>query len=218
MNLPTVLFLTVTSVLVLRSGQQIEVDGPVREQNGQIVFRTPDGRLFSIARTEIDESATEAAAATLSQESAPRPRKLKVSAEERDRLLRELAENHAGTPPPPQRLLESPPPAPTPAEVREESRDEWRWRQEARAYEENLRRAEESLQLLRERAAQLRDEIRGFLSLGYKPNQFTYQTTSLHRTLEQIPAAELAVKQAQRALELFKDDARRQGILPGWLR
>lgn len=218
MNLPTFLFLTVTSVLVLRSGHQIEVDGPVREQNGQIVFRTPDGRLFSIAKAEIDEKATAAAAADRSDADAPRPRKLKVSAEERDRLLRELSENHTGTPPPPQRLLETPPPAPTPSEVREESREEWRWRQEARAYEENVRRAEETLQLLRERVAQLRSEIQGFLSLGYRPNQFSYQTTQLHRTMEQIPAAELAVRQAQRALEQFKDDARRQGILPGWLR
>jgi len=37
-------------------------------------------------------------------------------------------------------------------------------------------------------------------------------------TLDQIPAAELEVTRAERANAQFRDDARKQGILPGWLR
>ncbi|MEO6487276.1 MAG: hypothetical protein ABIO78_04935 [Thermoanaerobaculia bacterium] len=81
-----------------------------------------------------------------------------------------------------------------------------------------MRRAKEQLQLLLERARQLEFEISGLLSLGYRPRDFTYQTTELARTREQIPDAELAVTQAQRVYDQFRDDARRQGILPGWLR
>ena len=87
-----------------------------------------------------------------------------------------------------------------------------------RAYEEGVRRAQENLQLLLDRAEQLENEIRGFLSLGYTPRQFTYQTTILASVREQIPHAELQVQRAQRALEQFREDARRQGVMPGWLR
>lgn len=218
MNLPTFLFLTLSTVLVLRSGQRIEVDGPIREKEGQFVFRVAGGALYSIAKTEVDEKATAAAADATRADLSAFPKKLKVSPEERDRLLQELSKNRNGTPPLPQKLLEAPPPAPTPAELRTDAREEWRWRQEARAYEESVRRAKEQLQLLLERARQLEFEISGLLSLGYRPRDFTYQTTELARTREQIPDAELAVTQAQRVYDQFRDDARRQGILPGWLR
>jgi len=69
-----------------------------------------------------------------------------------------------------------------------------------------------------QRAAQLRSRIAGFLSLGYKPNQFSYDTAVLQTTLEQIPYAELEVTRAERAYTQFRDDARRQGVMPGWLR
>ncbi|HYU24176.1 MAG TPA: hypothetical protein VEO74_03155, partial [Thermoanaerobaculia bacterium] len=60
--------------------------------------------------------------------------------------------------------------------------------------------------------------IAGLLSLGYKPRQFTYDSTQLEATLAQIPRAELDVERAERAYAQFKENARRQGILPGWLR
>ena len=69
-----------------------------------------------------------------------------------------------------------------------------------------------------QRAAELRAQISGFLSLGYKPNQFSYQTTQLAYMQEQIPGAELQIQRAQRLYEQFRDDARRQGVIPGWLR
>jgi len=218
MNLPTFLFLTISTVLVLRDGRRIDVDGPVHENQGRYVFRAPGGRLYSIARGEVDQKATATAADASRLAEIALPKKLKVTPEERDRLLQELSRNRNGTAPPPQKWLEAPPPGPTPAETRSQAREEWRWRQEARSHEESVRRAKEELQLLRERASQLQFEISGLLSLGYHPWDFTYQTTELARTLEQIPVAELAITQAQRVYDQFRDDARRQGILPGWLR
>ena len=120
--------------------------------------------------------------------------KLRVSKEERDRLLRELEQNHNGTPADPAGLNVPPP-----------SR-------------ESIRRAREELDLLRTRAEQLRAHIAGLLSLGYKPRQFTYDSTQLEDMRAQIPRAELEVERAERAYAQFKENARRQGILPGWLR
>jgi len=88
----------------------------------------------------------------------------------------------------------------------------------ARGYQETLRQSEENLQLLVDRVDQLRAQIAGFLSLGYKPNQFSYQTTQLQYTLDRIPQAELEVQRARRAYDQFRDDARKEGVLPGWLR
>ena len=43
--------------------------------------------------------------------------------------------------------------------------------------------------------------------------------TPARRTLEEIfPAADVDVQRAQRAYDQFREDARRQGVLPGWLR
>ena len=218
MNPATFLLLTVSSVLILRSGERLEVNGPIHQRDGQFVFRAAGGGLYSIARSEVDEKATAAAADAVEAEKGGLPKKLKLSAEERDRLLAELSLNRNGKPPLPQKTLTARPPVPTPAEVRADSREEWRWRQEARAHEEALRRSREELQLLYDRVRQLEFEIAGFLSLGYRPRDFTYQTTMLFQIREQIPVAELAVAQAQRVYEQFRDDARRQGILPGWLR
>ena len=72
--------------------------------------------------------------------------------------------------------------------------------------------------MLLDRAEQLRSEISGLISLGWKPASFTYQTTLLAYTEEAIPAAELAVTRAQRLYDQFREDARRMGIMPGWLR
>ena len=40
----------------------------------------------------------------------------------------------------------------------------------------------------------------------------------LVQTQEQIPRAELELHRAQREHDQFRDDARRQGVTPGWLR
>ncbi len=220
MHLATLLLLT--STLVLRTGDRIPIDGPVAERNGAVIFRS-GGALYSLPLTEIDVEGTRAAlegvptpaAGTL--DSAPRP--LKVSPAERERLLRELEQNHSGRPATEQRWQTEPLPQPPTREPSAQNNpDEWRWRREARAYEESVRQARENLTLLLDQVDRLRDEIRGLFSLGFKPESFTYQTTLLARTQELIPGAELEVARARRAWDQFRDDARRQGVMPGWLR
>ena len=81
-----------------------------------------------------------------------------------------------------------------------------------------MRQCQEELQLLIDRERNLQDEILGLMSLGYKGDQFAHQVLSLAATRDQIPRAQLELERAERALAQFMDDARRQGILPGWLR
>src|SRR5688572_19984500 len=108
------LLLTLTaSTLVLRSGDRIKVDGPVREENGVVTFRH-DGLLYSMPASETVSRSTEPPA----PKNGKPVRRLAVSPEERDRRLRELEKNREGKPiaQPEVRL----PPAPS----RQESADE----------------------------------------------------------------------------------------------
>ena len=144
------------------------------------------------------------------------PGRLRVSPEEKQRLLKELEDNHSGTPGLPASINLSA--GPTPEERGQMTQDEWSWRRQARAYEESIRRAQENVDMLRDKAAALRAHIGGLLSLGYKPGQFSYDTTQLVQTEEQIPYAELEVQRAERAYAEFREQARRMGVPPGWIR
>ncbi len=217
------------TTLVLRDGTRIDVDGAIHQENGTVLFRS-NGRLYSMPLREVDVEQTKASLApapafpALSLEipvvqaekpDLPAAPKLKVSDQEKDRLLRELEQNHSGT------AASSEQRTITVFATRElpgPNSDEWRWRNESRDYQERVRRAQEELDLLTTKAQNLRNQIAGFLSIGFKPSQFTYQSTELQYTLEQIPHAQLEVDRAQRAWDQFRDDARRMGILPGWLR
>lgn len=214
MNTLVLLLTIATSTLVLRSGDRITAEGPVREENGVITFRM-NGLLYSIPASEV----VTRDAPPDTEKRPEEPLRLKISAEELERRLKELEQNHSGTPAPPEQLkLQPPPPPPSKAEVEEQTREEWQWRRMARDHEENLRRAIEDVQLLEDRIEQLRRQIVTFTNLGYKPRQFTYQTTQLQYAIDSLPAAELEVTRAERALEQFREDARRLGVLPGWLR
>jgi hypothetical protein len=202
-----------TTTLILRDGTHFDVDGPIREEQARIIFRTA-GRLYSIPISDVDREATRAAVTKPIVVANDTDRRLRVSAVERDRLLRELEQNHSGKAsdsrfdrlPEPRQPLDAP------------NGDEWSWRGAARAHEEAIRRAKEDLELLRSRGDTLKRQIQQFFALGYRANQFTYQTSELQVTLDQLPAAELEVTRAQRANDQFREDARRQGITPGWLR
>jgi hypothetical protein len=141
-----------------------------------------------------------------------------VSPEERKRLIEELEKNHSGVPAPPQPVLEKAPPPPSRGEIAAAREEESRWRREARSHQEAVRRATEELALLESREEELQAKIHGLLSLGFRPHQFTYDTTRLYRTREQIPYARLEVERAQRLYDQFREDARREDVPPGWLR
>lgn len=215
------LLLTVASTLVLRSGDRIAVDGPIREEKGVITFRS-GGVLYSMPASEIDriekleQTAVSAPVSKPAAEVTPAQKRLPLSEAERKKVLEKLEKNHAGGPPSQKKI--QPAPVPTAVEVAERTRDEWAWRREARGYEENLQRAQEELDLLENRVRELQAQIHFFFARGFKPHQFTYQTSELVITQERIPYARLEVERAQRALDQFREDARRQGVLPGWLR
>jgi hypothetical protein len=98
----------------------------------------------------------------------------------------------------------------------EEKGDEWSWRKAARTHEEAIRRSKEDVELLRSRAELLKRQIEQFFALGYRPNQFTYQSSELQLTLDQIPVAELEVKRAQRANDQFREARSMRNILRPW--
>jgi hypothetical protein len=204
-----------TPQLVLRDGARIDVDGTVKIDNGQVVFRV-GGTLYSVPIDEVDLAATRAISTSANLAKSAERTRLRVTDAERTRLLRELEQNHVGKPAPAEAFRI--PPGPT-AEQREQATDdEWTWRRQARSYEEGIRRAQENVDLLQDRADRLRAHIASLLSLGYKPNQFSYETTQLAYTLEAIPSAQLEVERASRAYDQFRDEARRRGVMPGWLR
>jgi hypothetical protein len=202
-----------SGALLLRSGERIPITGPATRDGGRIVFRTAGGSLFSLPVEEIDFAATARDSSAAPEDvTARRPLSLKASPEEKRRLIAALEQNHAGTPPPA-------PPAVTPAPERAATADdEWSWRHRAGEHQESITRARENLELLIHRAEDLRAHITSLVSLGYKPSQFTYDTTELQNAIDQIPAATLEVTRAERAYEQFRDEARQRGILPGWVR
>jgi hypothetical protein len=202
-----------TPTLFLRGGGQIAVDGSVKQEEGRVVFRS-HGVLYTLPASEVDFDATRAAGANVTVVRADDRGKLKVSREERDRLLRELEQNHSGTPASPDGL-KTPPPS---RESIPNTEEEWAWRRDARAREEAVRRAKEELQLVYDRIDALKQKIQSLVALGYKPNQFTYDSSQLQIAYDSIPRAQLEVERAQRERDQFRDDARRLGVMPGWLR
>ena len=202
-----VLLLALTSTLVLRTGEKITVEGTPRDENGVITFRS-GGVLYSMPAVEVVRIEPND-----SRDDQKPVRRLRVTPEERKRIIEELERNHGGAP-----SGTLPPVAKVPPPPRTNPGEEQRWRQQARDHEESIRRAQEEVTLLETRVEELRNEIRGFVSLGFKPHQFTYQSTRLAYTQELLPRARLEVQRAERAYDQFREDARRQGVLPGWLR
>jgi len=204
-----------TNSLVLRNGQHISVDGgTVNVKDGHVLFQS-NGALYSVVMDEVDfDASTQAETPAAVQQE--RPGRLRVSAEEKQRLLKELEDNHSGSPGLPAELHLSP--GPSPQETDQMNQAEWSWRNQAHAYEEAIRQAQEHLDLLRDKAAALQAHITGLLALGYRPVQFSWDTTVLAYTQEAIPYAELDVQRVQRQYDQFREDARRMGVMPGWLR
>jgi hypothetical protein len=218
------------TTLVLRSGDRIDVDGPIREQDGVVTFRS-GGQLYSMPAEEIDRDATAharldphvdaaqtAQAAKEAADDEAEVRKLRLSPEERAKLFDRLKDNHAGTPATAEQLHVEPAPRRTASEKAAEEDAEWTWRQRARSYQDAVVHAQEEIQLLESRAAELRSAIQFFFTQGYKPWQFTWESSQLEYVEAQLPRARLELTRVERELARFEEDARRQGVMPGWLR
>jgi hypothetical protein len=210
----TIVSLFLLSSLVLRSGQHIDLSEPWHEERGRVVFRGTDGTLYSVPKEDVDLEATRALATPPLIANVPGAMKFKVSDDEKKRLIAELEQNHNGTPPPRGTVLG----VTMVEEQQAPDENEWAWRGRAHSYEERIRQAKEDRDLLVTKAQALRSHISGLLSLGYKPSQFSYDSTQLAYTLEAIPSAELEITRAERAYDQFREDARRMGVMPGWLR
>jgi hypothetical protein len=204
-----------SNVLVLRSGERIDLAGAVRQENGRVVFRSAAGTLYSLPAGEVDFDATAAVAAPPAAATADKTLRLKGNEAERKRLIANLEQNHAGRP----AAFEAVTPAPAAETAKAANSDEeWSWRNRSRDLQEAIRRAKENRDLLVQKAEALRSHISSLISLGYKPGQFTYDTTVLQSTLDQIPYAELEVTRAERTYAQFEEEARQKDVLPGWLR
>jgi hypothetical protein len=216
-------------VLVLTSGARISVEGDVSLQNGSYVFRS-NGTLYALPADEVDVPATnrreEARRAELERSRPSGPVKMKVSADERQKIFEKLnnTAKDAGTPAtmPPVVVTAPSTEVAVAAEVepsREELRQEERyWREESRRHHEAVERWREELAFLARREQKLEDEILMLMSLGYKSRQFSMEVMQLERAREAQERARLELGRAERALQQFLADARREGILPGWLR
>jgi hypothetical protein len=208
-----------SNLLVLRSGDRLPIDGRATLDDGRITFRSTNGQLFSLPASEVDLDATRTATTTLTavpaKDDAPPPLPLKVSEVERKRLIAELEQNHAGKDAPAAPIPEFH--ASTPQHA-DDGSEEWSWRNRARGLEEQIRQAKENRDVLEKRAEELKTHIASLLFLGYRPIQFSYDTSVLQSIQEQLPYAELEIRRAERAWDDFRDEARRRGIMPGWLR
>jgi hypothetical protein len=215
MNFAALVISLALSTIVLRSGDRIVAEGDIREDRGVVIFRS-NGALYSIRTEEIEKILP----GTESNQSEPEEevRRLRTDPETTRKLIAGIEQNRSAPPIPLPAVLERPPAPPTQAEVEQQKRDENEWRRQARAHEEAILRAREELALLEQEIAALEREIQTLFALGYKPRQFTHETTRLERLRERLPRARLEIERAERAWANFREDARRQGILPGWLR
>lgn len=212
-----------TNVLVLTTGERIAVAGEAVEKDGRVIFRNLEGRLFSLSSSDVDFPATKEAGAERARPPAPPPApvlRLKRSESERRKAFAELEAKHApaGSTPTSEEIRKRLQVPDGFGEPPSDPAEEWAWRNRARSHEEAVRRARENRDLLVAKAEALEARIRSLVGLGYKANQFSYDTTQLQDTLSQIPYAELEITRAERAMAEFRDEARRRGVLPGWLR
>lgn len=212
-----------SQVLVLRSGERLEIVGEVRKDGDRVVFKSRNGTLYSLPASEIDEQATLAAAiATAPQaEKARLPKRLKGDAATKKRLLSELSRSR-GTPVPPAA-------APAPTESKPSSSDdaakeaaaaeeEETWRRNARALDEQVASAEQRIRDLTERERALNDGILAMLAMGHPQEHLGLQARELQDTKSFLEQAKQELERVTRERAAFQDDARRRGILPGWLR
>lgn len=213
------------TILLLDGGTRIEGE-IVERANGRVVVRTSAGLLYSVPESSI-RSESESAHSTEEKGKAavrvaPARRlpesKIRVSDEEKNRLLTELSKNHSGKTAPKQ-SWEIPKPQPAEAEIEVTERsDESYWREESRKRDEAVRRATEQYELLTRREREIEDTVRMMLASGVNPDHMGYQVMALTDTRTMREQARLAIESAKRHRDALHEDARREGILPGWLR
>lgn len=218
--------LLASTLFLLEGGSRIEGEVVGRE-GGRLLVRSTNGLVYSIDEASI-VSETSREAPTASRSAAPAiskeprsllsSRKIKVSEHEKRRLLTELSKNHRGRSAPPQSWEKrQPETVETSLEVTERNDESW-WREQSRRKEEAVRRAREQLELYSNREREIEDGVRMMLLSGVHPDSLGYQMMQLSDMRTMREQAKLEIDRAKRDLATFRDDARKEGILPGWLR
>jgi hypothetical protein len=212
-----------SQVLVLRSGERIEVLGELKKDGDRVVFKARSGTLYSLPASDIDEKATLAAAAATPRKDAraPLPKRLKGDAATKKRLLSELSKSR-GTPSPaaPAPAVSASKPSAVDEAAKEEAlaAEEETWRRNARALDNQVADAEQRIRDLTERERALNDGILSMLAMGHPQEHLGLQVRELQDTQSYLEQAKRELERVTRERAAFQDDARRRGILPGWLR
>jgi hypothetical protein len=208
MSLGTALLLATT--LILRSGDRLPVDGAVKQANGKVTFRSA-GTLYSlpaeeVARIEEDTPAPEAPKETAKPAQAAPVARLRVSEDEKKRLIDALEKNHSGkTPAPPSAVPDQPKDAP----AAEKKVDEEELRAQSRAYEDAVTAAKENLAALEQEEEAIERKIMSLIAMGYGPESFTYDSLQLERIRAAIPHARDGIARAEKAWADFRANNRR---------
>jgi hypothetical protein len=216
--------------IVLRSGAVMNVTEVVRLERGRVIVAGADGALFSIRLSDIDVEATDARLQADGKpdgtRDAPRqpatderedlPRKLPVSEDEKRRILAEMEKrSHTGRASPQPTYAEEEPDLKV--AVRGKS-DEEEWRRRSRAHRDAVERAQRELDLAIRQERQLNDVVLFLAGRSGDASNYGYLVHQLQDVRSMIPRLRISLEQAERAWQRFQDDARRQGVLPGWLR
>lgn len=214
--------------IVLRSGQVIPVEELVRVERGRLLFVNSRGTLYSLSLSDVDVEKTDARLPanrrTSEEEVREKPaeddtavRKLPVSDEEKKRILAEMeGRSHTGSP----ANASAIPPDTTPDMEMpvEGENDEWKWREASRRYRDAVERAKEQLEGARQRERELNDLLLFFAGGTGDATHYSYLVVQLADLRSLIPQLQAEVRRAEDAWFQFREDARRQGVLPGWLR
>ncbi|MDX1583553.1 MAG: hypothetical protein R3338_08135 [Thermoanaerobaculia bacterium] len=213
--------------IVLLNGAVIEVEELVRVERGRLIYADADDVLYSVRLTDVDVEATDARLPANRRDPVPErahraeavgsplPGKLPVSEEEKQRILEEMeSRNHTGRSSPPA-IAEL---EPDREESVEGETDEWKWRSQARRFDRALEEAKQRLEAAKQRERELNDLLLFFAGSTGDATNYSYLAYQLSDLRSLIPRLETAVRNAEKARAQFLNDARRQGIPPGWLR
>lgn len=210
--------------IVLRSGERIAVSGELRREGDRVIFRSRSGALYSLPASDIDEEPTARAASPQPASAAgaepqkPATRKLRGDEATKRKLLADLAKSR-GTPVQPAPPTATPQAIPAAAAAADaEKKSEESWRRRSLTIEANLKIAQDRVRYLEARIRDLDDEVRALLVLGNAPDTISRQVVELQDTKARLERAETDLKSAEAERAAFQDEARRAGVLPGWLR
>lgn len=212
--------------LVLRNGAgTIPIREIVAVRDGRVLYRDRSGVLYSIPAKDVDlDASADSKLGSATDETkpssakTPRARPLALTPEERERLVREFERTaRPGKPPAPIETADSTTET-RPATKKKTSHGEEYWRSRSLRLQASVQRATKALADAKQHEQDLTDQLLFFAGTSGDATKYSYLVKELADTRDRIPRLQKAVESAQSDLEAFMDEARRQNVLPGWLR